>query len=269
MKRGRTPSAPSAARLAQLVADVIRPTAGYRERAAALAALVGQLAGSARQSGLRAVVAGRWVSDLVTDVAPGITVRNAAQLRRQYPGLRDDAIADRLITSASRQSAAVGAAAGAMAAVEFATPPAWSLAPVQLAAETLAVVAIELRLVAELHDIAGFAVPGGLRESAPVYLQAWVRRRAVNGASGASVGGILGDAAQRELRVRVLRRLGRSTTTLAPFLAGAAAGAEVNRRSTRDLGERIRRELRGMGGLAPDIVIDPSSDDIGKGRHLA
>jgi hypothetical protein len=57
---------------------------------------------------------------------------------------------------------------------------------------------------------------------------------------------ILGTAAKRELRSHVLRRLGRSTTTLAPFLAGAVAGAEDNRRATRALGEALLAELRGM-----------------------
>jgi hypothetical protein len=34
-------------------------------------------------------------------------------------------------------------------------------------------------------------------------------------------------------------------TTLAPFLAGAVAGAEVNRRETRKLGESVSKDLRG------------------------
>ncbi len=242
--------------MAQLVADVTRPGASVRERTVALAGLVSQLGGSARSSGVRAVVAGRWLSDLVTDVAPNISVRSAAEMHAQYPGLSDDAIAERLITSASRLSAAVGAAAGALAATEFIAPPALLLAPVQLGAETLAVVAIELRLVAELHEIAGFAVPGGLRESAPAYLQSWVGRRAVNlGASG-GLSGLLGDATKRELRTRLLRRAGRSAASMAPFLAGAAAGAEVNRRSTRDLGQRLRSELRKKGGLSADFTVD-------------
>ena len=87
----------------------------------------------------------------------------------------------------------------------------------------------------------------------PAYLNSWVRRRAVTGAEGSGLGALLGGAAKRELRVRMLRRMGRSTTTLAPFLAGAAAGAEVNRRSTKDLGEKLRAEMRGLRRRA-DIV---------------
>jgi hypothetical protein len=32
---------------------------------------------------------------------------------------------------------------------------------------------------------------------------------------------------------------------MAPFMAGAVAGAEVNRRATAELGERLMAELRG------------------------
>ena len=69
-------------------------------------------------------------------------------------------MAEAVIRSASRTSAALGAAAGALAAAELAAPPALLATPVQLAAETLAVVAVELRMVGELHEVYGLPVPG-------------------------------------------------------------------------------------------------------------
>jgi hypothetical protein len=42
----------------------------------------------------------------------------------------------------------------------------------------------------------------------------------------------------------VLRRFGRNVSSLAPFLAGAVAGAELNRRETRSLGDALTRDLR-------------------------
>ena len=220
-----------------------------------MAALVPVLADSARTSGTRAVVAGHWLSDVVSEIALHVSVRDATQLRRQFPGLDDEEIAAHLVTVASRTTAAIGAAAGALAAAEFAAPPTLLAAPAQLAAETLAVVAVELRMVAELHEIHHLAVRGGPRVAGPAYLNSWVRRRAVTGAEGAGMAALLGGAAKRELRIRIMRRMGRSTTTLAPFLAGAAAGAEVNRRSTRDLGEKLRAEMRGLRTRA-EIVVD-------------
>jgi hypothetical protein len=78
-------------------------------------------------------------------------------------------------------------------------------------------------------------------------MMSWMRRRAISPQlGGAGLGAAFGAAAKRELRSQVLRRIGRSATSLAPFLAGAVAGAEVNRRATKALGETLLAELRGL-----------------------
>jgi len=56
---------------------------------------------------------------------------------------------------------------------------------------------------------------------------------------------VLTAAGRQQLRGRVLRRLGRNVTTLTPFLAGAVAGAELNRRETAKLGAALVKDLRG------------------------
>jgi hypothetical protein len=225
---------------------------------AALSAVIPPLAASARTAGIRGVAVGRWLADVVTDLAPHVPARNARTLRQQFPGLSDEAVADALILSASRLTAGVGAAAGALATAEFAAPPALLAAPVQLAAETLVVVSVELKLVAELHEIAGRPALGSASDRAGSYLTAWVQRRAIGPAGSGGVRGLLGETAKRELRMRLLRRVGRSTTSLAPFMAGAVAGAEVNRRSTRELGARLRADLFDAPRQRPhaDIEID-------------
>jgi hypothetical protein len=225
-------------------------------RARALAALIPTLTASARHAGLRAVTAGRWLAETVIEIVPHLTVRDAQALRRQYPGLADDEIAARLVHSAARVTAAIGAAAGSLAAIEFTAPPALLASPVQLAAETVAVVAVEVRLVAELHEIAGLAIPGGMRVAGPAYLAAWVDRAAATPGQTVGLANLLTATATRQLRNRLLRRMGRSATSMMPFMAGAVAGAEVNRRATHDLGERIRAELRGLRHRRADIVIE-------------
>ena len=216
-------------------------------RQKALAALIPVLARNAKASGFRAVAAGRWLADEIVDLAPRIAIRDAATLRQQHLGLTDLQIAEHLIKKATRTTSALGAAAGGLAAVEFVAPPTLLATPIQLAAEMLTVTAVELKMVAELHEILGHPAQGTAGERATAYLMSWVHRRAVKPAAGnAGLTAILGTAAKRELRSQVLRRLGRSTTTLAPFLAGAVAGAEVNRRATRALGEALLAELRGM-----------------------
>jgi hypothetical protein len=227
-----------------LVARVADP--GGDGGRASLVALTRALGHSARSAGFRGVAAGRWLADLLADAAPRIPIRDAATLREHHPGRPDQEIAEALVRQAALVTAAFGAAAGGLAAAEMVAPPALLAAPVQLAAETLAVAAVEVKLVAELHELHGEPAHGGLTQRGSAYLMSWVRQRAIEpAAAGAGLAVVLGHAAKRELRSRLLRRLGRSTFSLAPFLAGAVAGAEVNRRATRRLGDKLIAELRG------------------------
>jgi hypothetical protein len=245
-RRDRRPE-PARHDVGDLVARVAgSDAAGHSGGRPALVTLTRALGGSARAAGARAVGGGRWLADVLADAAPRIPVRDAATLAAHHPGRSTDEIAAALIKHASFVTAGFGAAAGGLAAAEFITPPALLAAPAQLAAETLAIAAVEIKLVAELHELYGEPVRGGLSHRGSAYLMSWVRQRAVEPAvAGAGLAAVLGHAAKRELRSRLLRRLGRSTTSLAPFLAGAVAGAEVNRRTTRSLGEKLAAELRG------------------------
>lgn len=239
--------------LGELVVRAAEHDVGGAERRHRLVVLARALSMSARAAGVRAVTTGRWLTDVVADVAPRLPVRDRATLRAQHPGRSDAQIAESLLRAASLSTAAVGGVAGALAAVEFAAPPTLLAVPVQLAAETLAVAAIEIKLVAELHELYGQRAPGGTVQRGTAYLSSWVRQRAIDPVRGGGVAGVLGQAAKRELRSRLIGRLGRSAASLAPFLAGAVAGSEVNRRATRSLGEKLIAELRGR--------TDPERDD--------
>ena len=86
----------------------------------------------------------------------------------QYPNRTPDQIADALIEGASRASATVGVAVGAWAVLPFV--PA---AGVEIATETLSVVGIEIKLVAELHEVYGMRAPGNVIERMTAYVGAW------------------------------------------------------------------------------------------------
>jgi hypothetical protein len=215
------------------------------ERTRLLARLTRLLSGGLRAAGARASLSGRWLAELVTDVVPHLPVRDLETLQQHHGGLTGDALAESLVRSAVRATAGVGAAGGALASVQHAAPPSLLLAPVQLTAETLAVVAVEIKLVAELHVVHGRTPIGTPAEVAGAYVGAWVERRGVEGSAGAPLlGAVLGAAARHQLRRRLTARLARNAVTLAPLLTGALAGAELNRRETRLLGDRVVAELR-------------------------
>src|SRR5579859_7079443 len=150
---------------------------GLRARLARRAARRGaQITGRGVSSG------GKWLSGQVLAMAPRLPVRDLATLRSQYPDRTPDQIADALIDGASRASATVGVAVGAWAVLPFV--PA---AGVEIATETLSVVGIEIKLVAELHEVYGIRAPGGVIERMTAYVGAWSSRRGVALAPGGLV----------------------------------------------------------------------------------
>jgi len=186
-----------------------------------------------------------WIADAVADVTPHIPVRDLETLRRHHDGLDGDALAERLVRNASRVTAAIGAAGGGVAAVEWAVTPSLLSAPVLLAAETVAVVAVEIKLIGELHEVYRKPVPGTGMQRAFALIQAWSSRKGINPLRvGGGLAAALGTAARKELRDRLLKRFGRNLTTLGPFLTGAAVAGFLNRRSTLSLGEEIVKDLR-------------------------
>ena len=137
-----------------------------------------------------------WIGDAVVDVAPRIPVRSLEALRHHFPGLDDDQIADRLVRNAARTSAGIGAVGGGVTAIQWAAPPTLLTAPVVLAAETVAVVAVEIKLIGELQELYGQSVPGGHAQRALSLLQAWAGRRGVSLlVQGRGVAAVLGTAA--------------------------------------------------------------------------
>jgi len=187
-----------------------------------------------------------WLTGQVIAMAPRLKIRDQATLRGQFPSLSDDEIADVLIDRAGRASGAVGGATGAWSAL-----PVLPAFPAEVVAETLAVIGIEIKLVAELHEILGLPAQGGGTERARAYLAAWAHRRGVYTVPGGLVLAA-GSPLARMLRRRLVGRVRRSAFALAPFLAGAVAGAMVNRAETRRLGRQILTDLRHhRRGLSP------------------
>jgi hypothetical protein len=204
-----------------------------------------QVRGRGVRALLRPKEAIRWMVDTITQLAPHLPVRDLDTLRQHYGGLAGDALAERLIRNAGRVTAGIGAAGGGIAAVEWVAVPALLSAPALLAAETVAVVAVEIKLIGELHEVYGQPVPGTGTERAFALVQAWAHQRGVNPlAPGRGIAAALGTATRKELRDRMVKRFGRNLSTFGPLLTGAAVAGVLNRRSTHRLAEDIRKDLK-------------------------
>jgi len=222
--------------VAELVGELSEAESPSRRRK--LSAAIPRLArrsGRATWSGV--LSGGRWLTAEVLAMAPRLPVRDQQTLRAQFPGLTPEELADALIKGSTRAAVAVGATAGVVMVLPLPT------APVEVAIETLALVGIEIKLVAELHEVYGMRPPGSATERTMSYVGAWARRRGVAlGPGGLALA--MGSPLRRRLQRRLIARAGRSALSVGPLLTGAVAGAAINRRETRHLGTDVRDDLR-------------------------
>ncbi|MGV9251098.1 hypothetical protein [Streptomyces sp. NPDC003697] len=193
----------------------------------------------AARKGVRVRAGLAYVTERVIEIAPRVPVRDLATLRGQFPGLGPEQLADRLVAGASRATSAVGAGVGAAAMLPV--PPAM---PTELAAEIIGVAAIELKLIAELHEVYGVRPPGKLKDRSTAYLSSWSGERGIEVLRPSTIGMALGGRTRRRLRQQIMKRTLRDVPNLLPFMVGAAAGAIMNRRETGKLAARIRADLR-------------------------
>jgi uncharacterized protein (DUF697 family) len=202
---------------------------------------------------------GKGLADLLFYIAPRLPVRDIDALHKAYGGVTGGTLAGQVIKSASRKSAAVGGATGALATAGQLTPPMWVILPAEILAETLVVTAVEMRMIAELHEVYGLPLRGTAEERGSAIVEAWSTRRGVdmkrlkkNGRTELSRDGGVGKHLVRVVKRKLMTRAARNLGTLAPLFIGAAIGAETNRRSTRDIGNAIIQDLveRGPGDPA-------------------
>ncbi|MFI1023110.1 hypothetical protein [Streptomyces olivaceus] len=212
------------------------PAAAARRRAAAFRHRAGQ---GVRNGGARARAALAHLADRIIELAPRVPVRDLATLRRQFPGLGPEELADRLVAGATKGTATVGAGIGAAAMLPV--PPAM---PTELAAEVTGVAAIELKLIAELHEVYGVRPPGSLAQRSTAYLNSWSDERGVDVSKPSTLGSAMNSHMKRQLRQQIMKRMVRNLPNLMPFMVGAAVGAVMNRRDTGKLAARIRTDLR-------------------------
>ncbi|WP_104523306.1 hypothetical protein [Blastococcus atacamensis] len=187
------------------------------------------------------------LGELLAVTAPRLPVRDRERLRRAHPGASDDEIAEALVQRAARATSGIGAAAGGLSAAHWLVPPSLMAVPLELGAETVLVAAVEIVLIAELHELHDRRPPGDAARRGEAYLAAWSEQRAV-GAQAAGLGSLLGAAGMRALRRRLTRRLAGAVPSAAPLLIGAALAGRGNRRATENLARRVLADLRRLRG---------------------
>ncbi|MGD0705941.1 MAG: hypothetical protein ABSA02_39425 [Trebonia sp.] len=234
--------------------NAARTGGGFARRGADTATgTVARGAGNARRgvgSAGRGVTSGlNWLTGQVVAMGPRLRIRDQATLRARFPGRSDDEIAGLLVERAARATATVGGATGAWAAL-----PALPAFPAEVAAETLAVVGIEIKLVAELHEIYGMPATGSATDRARSYVGSWASRRGVYQVDGGLLL-IAGSPLARQLTRRLAARVRRSAFSLSPLLTGAVAGALLNRRETKRFGRQMRDDLRQRRNTVTATVI--------------
>lgn len=222
--------------VAELVGEVSEAPSPARRRR--IGAQIARIAGRSGRTGWRGARSGtRWLTNEVLAMAPRLPVRDQQRLRAQFPGLGPEELADALILGAARAAGLVGAASGAAMVLPLPS------APVEIAVETMALVGIEIKLVAELHEVYGMRAPGSVTDRMLAYVAAWSHRRGV-ALAPAGIVLVAGSPLRRQLQRRLLARAGRTAISLGPLLTGALAGAALNRRETRHLGHDVRDDLR-------------------------
>ncbi|MGW2712153.1 hypothetical protein HKX69_08365 [Streptomyces argyrophyllae] len=193
----------------------------------------------ARKGGSRARAGLAYLADRIIEIAPRIPVRDLTTLRGQFPGLGPEELADKLVAGAAAGTSTVGAGIGAAAMLPV--PPAM---PTELAAEITGVAAIELKLIAELHEVYGVRPPGNLRTRSAAYLSSWSGERGIDVLKPSTYDTAMGGQMKRRMRQQIMKRVVRDLPNLMPFMVGAAVGAVMNRRDTKRLAARIRADLR-------------------------
>ncbi len=232
---------------------------GAEDRFALLwAQLAAALLRSARTAGAGAVTSGRWMADQLISAAPHLPVRDLPTLRSHHRGLEGEALAESLVRNAIRSTSAVGVAGGALSAVKWFAPFTLITIPIQIAVEALAVAAIEVKLVGELHEVYGSPVRGTPTQRGLAYSTAWANRRGITSLDPKALPVGLGMVARQRIQRRLLVSVGRGTGTVAPMMLGAAYGGWVNHRTTQSLADALRSDLRRgrplTGGLAGRVV---------------
>ncbi len=201
--------------------------------------------GQVRSPRESAIIAANRLREVATGIAPRLPIRDRATLE-QHLKMRDP---ERLANAVTKNAANATAVAGSVGGFFFLAPrtgPGLLLSiPLRVAAETLVVAVIELKMIAELYEIYDQPLEGNSTQKGTTALKLWASFR---GLDISDTGGIVQTVAEIARRPTT-RRAAASVTGKALGGRGLRLGAGVlgaveNRKSSFQLAEQVRTELR-------------------------
>jgi uncharacterized protein (DUF697 family) len=179
------------------------------------------------------------------EFVPRLPMRDASTLVRHHHGRTGEELADVLVRNASSASAMAGVVGGSLIIATKKSPQAAVVTiPIRLAAEALVIAAIEIKLVAEIHEAYGQPLGRTSGERAQGALREWAALRGIDGSEGIGMVGVLGKVMKRPAQRRAAGGMaGRLLGQKAAFLGAGIAGGAENRKETVALAAELRDRL--------------------------
>jgi hypothetical protein len=179
------------------------------------------------------------------DLAPRLPVRDAEALARHHQGRSGDELADALIRNASAATAMAGVVGGSLVFATKRTQAVVLTIPLRIAAEALVVAAIEVKLIAELHETYGQPLGRTSAERAQGALRRWASYRGLDGADQGGLIGVFAKVLRRPAQRRAAGGVaGRVLGRRAAILSAGFTGGSENRKETVLLAEQVQADLR-------------------------
>lgn len=196
----------------------------------------------------------RWAPQMVSvarmreiarSIAPRLPIRDHPTLVRHLNTDDIERMADLLVRNASSATAVAGTVGGVFVLPARSGPALIAAIPIRVAAETLVVAMIELKLIGELHEVYGRPLAGTTSQRGTTALKLWASHRGIHIFDTGGLVATLSQMARTPTTRRAAAAMsGKAMGRKGLRLGAGVAGAVDNRRATVLLGDRVRAELR-------------------------
>jgi hypothetical protein len=191
--------------------------------------------------GIQSAISSERLRETVNTFAPRLPVRDRATLEKHLD-LRDrDRLTEALIRNAANATAVAGSVGGFFVLTGRRTPAGFMVAiPLRVATETLVVAAIEVKLIAELHEVHEQSLGTTPTAAATAALKLWSSYRGLEIGDTVGLVATVAEIARRPMARRATVAVtGRALGRRGMRLGAGVLGAVENRRATMALGEEV------------------------------